>query len=603
VRVLGVSYGYHDASAALWAEGHLVAACAEERYSLLKHDSSFPRFATRSCLQLSNTEPTDLDAVVFYEQPSVKFTRVLASAYQRYPGGIGQFGRSMRTWLGEKLWVRNAIVSQLGVSPRKVLFAPHHESHIAQAFGPSGFESAAVLVVDGVGEWACTTLAKATRDAAGVRYQIIEQAEYPRSIGLVYAAFTAFLGFKSNSGESSTMALAAYGRPIFVDRIRQVFHSQRDGSYDVIDDFFDFDQPEQALFTQRFVTLFGTPRDFRRPLPFSALDSSQRNVSEEERYYADVAASLQQVLLEILLGLAKRVVALSGETNLCFSGGVALNCVCNAALMNAGVFDQFFIPPDPGDGGAAFGAAYWRAAQTSSGAIGRPINPYLGAGVETRRLKQILDGDALDECLSHPAGLRAQSVRCRWLEQRDEDACIDHVVEALLQGKIVAWVQGRFELGPRALGNRSLLVHPAHVESVRRLSTTVKSHSAFRPYALSMTAEAAGKILETPCITAPALKWMQTVWPVQEAFGEALRGGIHVDGTTRPQVCTREENPRFWKLLSRIGEATGHAVVLNTSLNERSMPIVSTSELALAMFTRTGIDLLAIDNVLVTKIP
>lgn len=230
------------------------------------------------------------------------------------------------------------------------------------------------------------------------------------------------------------------------------------------------------------------------------------------------------------------------------------------------------------------------------------ISPYLGTGVSTARLKQILQGNVVARFLEQPVGLRIRSVRYRWIEQADEDAYIDEVVDALLDGKVVAWVQGRFEVGPRALGNRSLLVHPARLDSIHRMSASIKSHNAFRPYALSMTVEAAKQILDTDFVEAPTLKWMQTVWPVRLAFAEALRGGIHVDGTTRPQVCARSENPRFWKLLSRMGDATGYSVVLNTSLNERSMPMVADPELALAMFVRTDIDVLAVDNLLVTKI-
>jgi carbamoyltransferase len=597
MAILGLSYDFHDASAALVMRGGLLAAAAaEERFTLQKHDASFPKLAVDACLKLADLQTSSLDAVAFYEQPHEKFTRVLDDTFRKYPRGGVAFAKSMKSWLGGKLWQRGAIARELGIRQSKVQFFPHHTSHAAQCFCPSPFDESAILIVDGVGEWGATTLLHATRDPQNFR--IIEEYEYPRSLGLVYAAFTGFLGFKPNSGESSVMALAAFGKPRYVDRVERVLRRLPDDTYEVDATHFDFLGGESHLFRDSFCALFGSPRDVRRKFPFDALTDFQPVVDAEDQYHADVAASLQVVLTDVLLGLCRRLRRSTGASDLCFGGGVAMNCLANTELMRHAGFERIFIPSDPGDGGAAIGAAYLAAGSSAR----QPATPYLGSLPRG----ELIDGLLESPYLMHVAAEAGGSVQppLEGLDitvAHDEADLVATVAADLHAGRIVGWVQGRFELGPRALGNRSLLVDPGNLEAVRRMSRLVKSHVLFRPYALSIATEAAQLVIECPYLDQPVLKWMQTIWPVRDEVRSLVRGGVHVDGTTRPQLCSRDDNPLYWALLNAFSAYSGLPVVLNTSFNERSMPIVANSLAALASFLRTGIDTLAVDRFLIRK--
>lgn len=595
MKALGLSFDFHDASAALAVEGVLVGTSAEERFTLQKHDSSFPAHAAMATLAHARLATADLDAIAFYEQPHEKFTRVLHSGFECFPRGSMFFARSMKKWLGNTLWTRNLIAEELKVSPKKVVYMPHHDSHVAQAFVESPFDAAAVLVVDGVGEWACTTLATASR-TDGIN--VLEQYEYPQSVGLVYAAFTAFLGFKPNSGESSTMALAAFGRPRYHEEVARVFRCQSDGSYEVSPEYFDFLAEDGRLFKPAFTHLFGKPRSVQSKYPFDALKDVQENIPEEDQKYADIAASLQAVLTNVLLGLCERLLRLSGHENLCFAGGVAMNCLANSEIVKHSGFRHFFIPADPGDGGASVGAA---ALASGFGRLNPRATPYLGPNCNADAVYAFLDPQYLQALCAENRLAGVPAPEGISVERLEEDCLPDTVAQALSKGQIVGWVQGQMESGPRALGNRSLLVDPANVAAVRRLSRTVKSHTHYRPYALSIAGEAAERVLDCAYTSEPVLRWMQTIWPVRPEFRERLRAGLHVDGTTRPQLCWRDDNPRYWALLQAFAKHSGLPVVLNTSFNERSMPMVSSATVALMTFLRTGIDILVLDNIVLRK--
>lgn len=599
MNVLGLSYDFHDATVALVRDGALVGVAAEERYSLHKHDHNFPRLALDALMAQHGITLSELDEVAYYEQPGPKYARVLMSGLARFPRGIGSFISANKNWLREKLWVRNTLSLRLRIPPRRLHLVAHHEAHVAQAFLASPFDDAAVLVLDGVGEWDSTTLAVADHRQPGGQ-RIVERYEYPNSIGLVYAAFTAYLGFKPNSAEASTMALAAYGEPRYVEAMRRILGPQADGSYRVERRYFDFEGDAAHLFAPALVDLLGPPRDIRRPYAFDALVDEAPTADAEDQRCADIAASLQEVLAEVLLGLCRRLRALTASTNLCIAGGVALNCLANTRVAREGGFAQVFVPPDPGDGGAAFGAAMLRASTADT--VSPIDHPYLGGAFPADTLAPLLTASpSLDVVLgaARPGVRRAARIELNVIE--DEDALLDTVTEALVAGDIVGWFQQRSEIGPRALGNRSLLVDPAQLDAVRRMSTSVKSHTRFRPYALSIADTDAARVLAVESTTQPILRWMQSVWPVRTECRGALRGAIHVDGTTRPQVCSPADNPRYWKLLTRFGRARGIAALLNTSLNERSLPIVAHPRMALAMFARTGIDLLVIDDHLFRK--
>jgi carbamoyltransferase len=592
MKALGLSFDFHDASAAVVQDGTLVASAAEERFTLQKHDASYPWHAIESVLKLAQTDCRAIDAVAFYERPHDKFTRVLHSSYSGFPRGSGFFSESMKKWLSKSLWTRNAVAARLEIDPRRITFFPHHHSHVAQAFNSSPFEESAVLIVDGVGEWTTTTLAYANR-REGIK--VLEQFEYPESLGLVYAAFTAFLGFKPNSAEASTMALAGFGRPLYVEEIRQVLRTNADGTYNVCTDFLNFLSETPDLFTPVFRRVFGEPRSIRSgAYGFDVLKDEQREIALKDQYYADIAASLQVVLTEVLLGLARRLRQRTDVANLCFAGGVALNCLANTEILKRSGFENLFIPSDPGDGGAAAGAAVLAVGMS---APCLRATPYLGALPDLTAIDALLDSSYLRTITS--AGVSSSDEVT--IERVHFDELPEVVADKLARGAIVGWVQGRFESGPRALGNRSLLVDPGNVNAVRRMSATVKSHGFYRPYALSIAGEAAGDVLLCDHLNQPVLRWMQTVWPVLTSVRERVRGGIHVDGTTRPQLCWRDDNPLFWQLLMAFGRRSGLPVLVNTSFNERSMPMVASSVEALLTFLRTGIDVLVVEDLVLSK--
>lgn len=612
--VLGISAHYHDASAALVVGGTVVAAAAEERFTRLKHDASFPERAVRFCLTQGGLAADDLDAIVFYEEPPVKFTRVMATTLADFPAGHGHFSAAMKRWLGGALWTRNEISAALDVHPDKVESVAHHESHAAFAYHGSPFEEAAVVTVDGVGEWACTSIGVGS---ARHGVSLLETSAYPNSLGLVYSAFTAFLGFRPNDGEASTMALAAFGRPRYADEVRRLVQLHPDGRYSVDASAFNFlSAGGENLFAPSFTRLFGAARDARAPLPFDCLAGPGGTpVSEADQRWADIAASVQIVIEEAVVGLAARAHRLTGSRNLCFGGGVALNAVANTRLVEHPLFEHVFIPPDPGDGGSAVGAALLayhrrkqaaRALPTPAGPGARTrTTPYLGAAAGDSapfvRLVEALDpaawsGYRLPGASAPPPGELATETA------PDEEALVRSVAAELAAGRIVGWFQGRFELGPRALGNRSILVDPANLGEVRRLSATVKQRASYRPYALSIRDEDLEQVFAFEGRATPdCARWMQMVKRVRLSALPRVRGAVHVDLTTRLQACSARDNPRFHRLLSACGELTGLGALLNTSFNESGYPMVATAEEALLMFARSDMDTLVIDDVVVRK--
>jgi len=595
MNVLGLSAYFHDASAALVSEGRLVAAAAEERFTLQKHDPSFPKLAARYCLDHAGLSPGDLDAVVFYEEPHVKFTRVLSSALAPYPFSYPAFARAMKTWMGSKLWTSHEISRRLGVSPERVHLIPHHTSHAAQAFLSSPFEEAAVLVVDAVGEWASTSLYHA-RFGPELEIKLLETIPYPHSLGLVYAAFTGFLGFRVNDQECSTMALAAFGRPTYADKVREVIRLQRDGAYAVDPGYFTFDEFKASPLSRNFIQAFGEPRSFKEPLPFDSMARRPLLGSHPGQRHADLAASIQLVLEEALLGLCRRLYERAGSKNLCLAGGVATNCVANSRILKDSPFQNLFIPPDPGDGGAAAGSALYAYFQLGGNRAQFRMSPFLGKaydpGPELAMLGHLDSGDWPSNNGKGKMSLEARTF-ARFADLAAE------VVDELRQGRIVGWLQGRFENGPRALGNRSILVDPGNIEAARRLSRA-KARAPFRPYALSVTEEDSGRILEIPSKIPQPARWMQMAIKVKTGV-QGVAAGVHADATSRAQVLAQAENPRFHKLISLFGQATGSAALVNTSLNAKGFPIASSPAEALLVFARTEMDSLVLGDVLIRK--
>ncbi|MFO0629462.1 MAG: carbamoyltransferase N-terminal domain-containing protein [Polyangiales bacterium] len=603
MRVLGVSYGYHDASACVVVDGRVVAAAAEERFTRQKHDANFPTFAVARCLADAGLALDDVDEVVFHEDPHAKFSRVLAASLAPFPASRLEFVNAMKAWLGKKLWALGSISARLGVDLDRVSYLGHHFSHAVQAFMGSGFDDAAILVVDAVGDWACSALYAGRWVDGRPEVRRVLEVAYPNSLGLAYSAFTAWLGFSPNDSECSTMALAGFGRPTYADAVRAVIAEADDTVYAVDQRYFHFASFYQGAFTARFVEVFGPPRTPGTPLPFACFGAGGE-VSADHQRYADVAASVQLVMEERVLALCARLRAEVPSDRLCYAGGVALNCVLNARIVAEGPFREVFIPPDPGDGGTAVGAALFvDAVRAPSPVKTAPYGPYLGPEVDEAPDLAVVDHVRPDHVLPYlkPGVPATPGVRWRRARHDDLGSLCEEVARRVEAGEIVGWFQGRAELGPRALGHRSIVARPDDLGVATRLSRAVKERAAFRPYALSLRREDADAILDLDPARRPDLRWMQYAVRVRPEVRARVACGLHIDGSTRAQVCGADDDPTFHALLSAYGRRAGLAALLNTSFNASGYPIVATTLEALAMFARTDMDALVINRSLVWK--
>jgi carbamoyltransferase len=586
-----VSCFYHDAAAALLHDGSLTAAAEEERFSRVKHDYGFPRNAIQFCLDQAGIEGRDLDYVVFFEKPFRKFDRILMTALQTYPQSWKVFRESMISWMADKLWIGATLQSELGVSKEKVLFCEHHLSHAASAYLCSPFDEAAILTVDGVGEWVTASYGV----GRGNDIRLLKQIEFPHSIGLLYSAFTAFLGFEINEGEYKVMGMAPYGVPRYVDKVWKLVHQNTDGSFSLDMDYFCFHYSTDQTYNQKFVRLFGEPRPSNLqfftaetgfPKYFGAPPGNYGELCKLNQHYADVAASIQRVTEELLLGMATNLYRETGIKRLCIAGGVGLNSVANARILKETPFEQLFVQPAAGDGGGALGAALW----AYNCLFGKPRNFTMQHAYWGRS-----DSDAEISDF-----LRQNEIPFRCFENDDE--LLDGVVERLIQGKVVGWSQGRFEWGPRALGNRSILADPRNPDMKDIVNAKIKFREPYRPFAPSVLSEYAEKYFDLPQAKChhPA-RYMLYVVPVRESQRNTLPAITHVDGTGRLQTVFRDQSPRYYRLIERFGQATGIPVLLNTSFNLKGEPIVNTPANAFDTFSKSEMDSLVLENFLVEK--
>jgi carbamoyltransferase len=591
VYILGVSCYYHDAAAALLHDGVLVAAAEEERFSRVKHDYGFPRNAIQFCLDQAGIEGRDLDYVVFFEKPFRKFDRILMTALQTYPQSWKVFRESMISWMTDKLWMRTTLQSELGVSKEKVLFCEHHLSHAASAYLCSPFDEAAILTVDGVGEWVTASYGV----GRGNDIRLLKQIEFPHSIGLLYSAFTAFLGFEINEGEYKVMGMAPYGVPRYVDKVWKLVQQNTDGSFSLDMDSFCFHYSTDHTYNQKFVKLFGEPRPSNLqfftaetgfPKYFGSPPGNYSELCKLNQHYADVAASIQQVTEELLLGMANNLYRETGIKRLCIAGGVGLNSVANARILKETPFEQLFVQPAAGDSGGALGAALW----AYNCLFGKPRNftmqhAYWGRSDSDSEISDFL---------------RQNGIPFRCFENDDE--LLDGVVERIIQGKVIGWSQGRFEWGPRALGNRSILADPRNPDMKDIVNAKIKFREPYRPFAPSVLSEYAEKYFDLPQAKChhPA-RYMLYVVPVRESQRNTLPAITHVDGTGRLQTVFRDQSPRYYRLIERFGQATGVPVLLNTSFNLKGEPIVNTPANAFDTFSKSEMDSLVLENFLVEK--
>jgi carbamoyltransferase len=591
MHILGVSCYYHDAAAVLLRDGELFAAAEEERFSRIKHDFAFPSNAIRFCLQEARIKGSDIDYAVFFEKPFRKFDRILASVLQTYPQSWKVFRESMIGWMLDKLWVASTLQSELGIPRERILFSDHHLSHAASAFLCSPFQDAAVLTVDGVGEWETA----AAGMGRGTEIRLNKNIQFPHSLGLLYSAFTAFLGFEVNEGEYKVMGMAPYGTPRYLDKVWKLVQQNSDGSFSLDMDYFCFHHSTDRMFNRRFVTLFGEPR--RPNLPFFTESTGYpkyfgerpADYSEQCRWnehYADIAASIQRVTEDLLIGMARALRTQTGLKKLCMAGGVALNSVANTRILRESGFDELFIQPAAGDSGGALGAALW----AYHSVLGNPRafrmeHACWGQEYDTTQIRDFLSRQNIPH---HAAS--------------NSDEMLDRVTEYLINGKVVGWFQGRFEWGPRALGSRSILADPRNPEMKDIVNTKIKFREPYRPFAPSVAAECAAKFFELgDAAQQYPLRYMLYVTPVKPEHRAALPAVTHVDGTARVQTVFKEHSPLYYKLIKRFGQATGVPVVLNTSFNLRGEPIVNTPENAFSTFSRSEMDCLVLGNFLIEK--
>ena len=595
---LGLSFGFHDAAAALAFNGKIMSYAAEERFTRQKHDKNFPKFAIKYCLESAGITASDLETVAYHESPEQTFSRVLTSAISGFPHSRKEFTTSMKTWLSKKLWTRNEICRRLEISPQKLVCHQHHLSHAAQSFLASGLDDAAILTIDAVGEWSCTGLFFGHKKSEAP-IKLIKTFDYPHSLGLYYSTMTAFLGFMPMDGECSTMALAAFGRPIYAEKIRQVLQVFP-GGYRLDQSFFNFDQYFKSPFSKKMISLLGAPRDFKDQLPFDCLEN--KSVSFEAQRFADIAASVQLVYEEAVLELARELQVRTGATHLCLAGGGALNCVANKKILESGLFKSIYVAPDPGDGGAAAGAALLSSNFLPGKNPSGHWTPATGKKIASVDLDftELIDTNHSKRYSSIGIVQGKHQLKSTTFATMEDLAL--YTATALKADKIVGWCQGGFESGPRALGFRSILIRPDQPALAKKLSTSVKSRAPYRPYALSMSSEVASHILDGYKPTIVAYRWMQLVTQVKESMRSAVCSALHIDGTTRPQVVFQEDNPAFHQLLTAYGELAGTPALLNTSFNESGYPIVGTAIEALAVFSRTAMDFLVVEQTIIEKI-
>jgi carbamoyltransferase len=593
MRILGISAFYHDSAAALVDDGLVIAAAQEERFSRKKFDAAFPRLAVEYCLSSAGIKLKDVDSVVFYDKPFLKFERLLETYLAFSPQGFSSFRMAMPLWLREKLFLKSLLAEQLKeLDPdfeweKRLLFSEHHLSHAASAFYPSPFDRAVVLTMDGVGEWATTSAAIGN----GSRLEIHKEIHFPHSLGLLYAAFTYYAGFKVNSGEYKVMGLAPYGAPRYAQLIfDNLIDLKEDGSFRLNLEYFNY-CTGLTMTNRRFDALFGGPP--RKP---DAL---------LEQKHMDLAASVQAVTEEVVLRLTRSLAAETGERNLCLAGGVALNCVANGKILRDGKFENIWIQPAAGDAGGALGAAL--GAYHLSANRPRPAFKSLD-GMTGAYLGPEFDQPDIDARLRAAGAIFASMTR---------ESMLEASAAALADGKAVGWFQGRMEFGPRSLGNRSIIGNPRSGTMQKNLNLKVKFRESFRPFAPSVLREKVTEWFELDAdspymlLVAPvAEKHKRSMTPNEEAlFGidklNVVRSSIpavtHVDYSARVQTVHRETNPLYHDLISRFDQLTGCPVLINTSFNVRGEPIVCTPEDAFRCFMGSDLDVLVVGNAVLLK--
>ena len=559
--ILGLSCFYHDSGAVLLKDGKVVFAAQEERYTRKKQDESLPITVIKKALEHEGITIADISAIGFYEKPMLKFfDRLLHTYFKVWPKGFLQYQKAMKEWMTKKLWIPHLIEKDLGYKGQ-IYYVEHHESHAASSFYCSGFADAAIVTVDGVGEWATTTIGKGDEKDLN----LLKEIHFPHSLGLLYSAITYYLGFKVNSAEYKVMGLAPYGQPKYVDQFRELITIKKDGSFALNMNYFTYEHGLRMT-GRKLEKLFGQP--------------TRKGEGELTQFHKDIAASLQKITEEAMLGICKYAREITGSKNLCLAGGVALNCVANGEILRANIFENIFIQPASGDAGGALGVAYSIWHQQYNGERQPKIeHVYWGNEYTNDEIEHFLQEEHVP------------------YERLNEDKLID-AVSTLLEGEnVIGWFQGRMEFGPRALGNRSIIADARNKENWQKVNLKIKFRESFRPFAPSVLEEDASTYFdlnqESP--------YMLLVADVQPKMREKIPAITHVDGSARIQTINQKQNEKYYNLIKAFKEKTGCGVIINTSFNVRGEPIVESPTDALNCFLNTHMDYLVLNNCLLKK--
>ena len=586
VNIIGISAFYHDSAACLVQNGKIVSAAQEERFTRKKHDASFPRNAINYCLSNSKLISNDLDLVVFYEKPFLKFERILDTYLAYTPFGIRSFLKAVPLWVKQKLWMKEFIREKLNYEG-VIVFPEHHESHAASAFFPSPYKEAAIVTMDGVGEWTTTSIGL----GRGNNIELLSEIKFPHSIGLLYSAFTYYTGFKVNSGEYKVMGLAPYGEPKYKDLIlSELIDLKEDGSFKLNMDYFDY-CVGLTMTNKKFDKLFGGP-------PRKA----ESKITQREM---DLARSIQEVTEEVMLKIASHAYTITGQKNLCLSGGVALNCVGNGRILREGPFENVWIQPASGDAGSALGAALFAWYQ------------YLGNERNVDGKRDLQSGSYLGPDYDEnyiTAFLNKKNIP--YVKLSDESIA-EKIADLISKEKVIGWFQGRMEFGPRALGARSIIGDARSSKMQEQMNLKIKFRESFRPFAPSVIKERAKDYFDINCespymlLVAPVKKEIRKEMSDEEQklFGidklnisrSTIPSVTHVDYSARLQTVSKDDNPLYHKVISKLNEKYGSAVIVNTSFNVRGEPIVCTPEEAYLCFMRTNMDYLVLGSFLLSK--
>ena len=576
MKTLGISAFYHDSAVCLIIDGKIIAAAAEERFTRIKHDNNFPHRAIKYCLEEANISINDLDAIAFYEKPIWKFERLLSQHLEYFPLSIKVFLENTGSWLNQKLNVENIVKKELKYNG-KIFFSPHHLSHAASAYYLSDFEDSVIVTVDGVGEWATTTVGRATKN----KIKIDKEIRFPHSLGLLYSTLTGYLGFKVNDAEYKVMALAAYGdyKP-FLKKFDQLIKMHKDGSYSLNMEYFDYGWAEHMP-SAKMAKLFGYP--IRKP------------ESKIERHHENIAAALQYKTEQVVFNLLKKAHQEYKCDNLCMAGGVALNSVLNGKILTNTPFKKIYIPPAPSDAGGAMGAALYldqnpeliglkKNTKTTHLALAKNFTPYLGpAYSQDRILKAIKDS------------------KLKYKLYKSEKDLLDFISDLIIDKKVIGWYQGRMEWGPRALGSRSILAAATSKDMKDILNLKVKKRELFRPFAPVILEKYAHEFFEADKPLPPLAKYMLLVYQFTKKGAKDIPSVVHVNGSGRLQSINCKENPLYYDLIDTYRKKTGVPVIINTSFNVRGEPIIDSPESAINCFLTTEIDCLVMDRYIVLK--